>query len=592
MAAIGNLSPTASLSRLAATRLRCRPITDGAAPSGGEASSGAANDEPASGTPARFRFNDVEIDIAQQELWRAGKIVHVEPQVFDLLVHLVHNRDRVVSKDELIDAIWQRRIISETALSSCISAARRAIGDNGDDQFLIRTLHKRGFRFVGELRDEPARAADIVPVPPAAAAVVAAQAAPDADISDVAISVPPCANAPRASIAALPFDNLGDNPLTDHFGCGVSEDITRLLARNRWLTVMSRHSTAAFQGRKMDVRMLGQSLGVRYVLPGSVRRSNDTLKISAELVRSADGVQIWAETYNLPIENIFDVQEEVARQIAATIEPTISRIEQQLAANKRPENLDAWDCYQRGLWHLWSFTAEGLERAERYFSRAVAIEPGMARAHAGLGYVAVQTSLYGPPDDRPKSVKSALQLGRTAVALDEQDAFCRVVLGRALSLLRRNEEATAELETAIELNPSFAQAYFAQGFNKLWAGHPAEAEALLDRAILLSPCDNHLWSFHHVRSWANFSMGEYELAAAFAKCAIRQPNVTYRAFATLVASLGNLADGPELEAAAAELLRRKPDYCGRTARQEFFFCSDESFLERFVKGLHRAGISD
>jgi tetratricopeptide (TPR) repeat protein len=161
-----------------------------------------------------------------------------------------------------------------------------------------------------------------------------------------------------------------------------------------------------------------------------------------------------------------------------------------------------------------------------------------------------------------------------------------------LCMLRRNEEAAAELETAIELNPSLAQAYFAQGFNKLWAGYPAEAEALLDRAILLSPSDNHLWSFHHVRSWAHFSMGEYELAAAFAKYATRQPNVTYRAFATLVASLSYVADDTDLEAATAELLRRKPDYSGRLARQEFFFCRDESFLERFVKGLHRMGISD
>jgi TolB-like protein/Tfp pilus assembly protein PilF len=586
MAAIENLAPTVSLSRLAARRSNDRPATEAAA------RSARGNDEAALGRPARFRFSDVQIDVAQHELQRAGKIVHVEPQVFELLLHLVRNRDRVVSKDELIEAIWQGRIISETALSSCISAARRAVGDDGDHQFLIRTLHKRGFRFVGELRGDPAPTADRASVPSVAAACVVANVAPETDISGIAISGSPRIDVPRASIATLPFDNLSGNPQTDYFGYGVSEDITRLLARNRWLTVLSRHSTAACQGPKIDVRMVGQSFGVRYVLPGSVRRSNDMLKVSAELVRSADGVQIWAETYNLPIGDIFDVQEEIARQIAATIEPTISRIEQQLAANKRPENLDAWDCYQRGLWHLWSFTADGFEQAERYFSRAVAIEPGMARAHAGLGYVQVQRSLYATPDDRSKSVKSALQLGRTAVALDQQDAFCRVVLGRALCLLRRNEEAAAELETAIELNPSFAQAYFAQGFNKLWAGHPAEAEALLDRAILLSPCDNHLWSFHHVRSWAHFSMGEYELATAFAKCATRQPNATYRAFATLVASLSNLADGSELEAATAELLRRKPDYCGRLARQEFFFCSDESFLERFVTSLHRAGIPD
>ena len=196
MAAIANLAPTASLSRPAARRAHGRSATEAARSDG-------ANDEAALGRPARFRFDDVEIDITQQELRRAGKIVHVEPQVFDLLVHLARNRDRVVSKDELIEAIWQGRIISETALSSCISAARRAVGDNGDDEFVIRTLHKRGFRFVGELRDDPAPAADIGPVPLAAAAEVATNVALDADISDAAISGPPRTNLPRASIAAL-----------------------------------------------------------------------------------------------------------------------------------------------------------------------------------------------------------------------------------------------------------------------------------------------------------------------------------------------------------------------------------------------------
>src|SRR5215470_10855819 len=177
MAAIANLAPTASLSRLADTRSHSRPATKTAERSGG------ANDEAALGRPARLRFNDVEIDTAQQELRRAGKIVHVEPQVFDLLVHLVRNRDRVVSKDELIEAIWQGRIISETALSSCISAARRAVGDDGDHQFLIRTLHKRGFRFVGELRGDPAPTADRASVPSVAAACVVANVAPETDIS-------------------------------------------------------------------------------------------------------------------------------------------------------------------------------------------------------------------------------------------------------------------------------------------------------------------------------------------------------------------------------------------------------------------------
>ena len=183
-----------------------------------------------------------------------------------------------------------------------------------------------------------------------------------------------------------------------------------------------------------------------------------------------------------------------------------------------------------------------------------------------------------------------MKSARTAVALDDRDCMCHFVLGRALCLIRRNEEATAALDLAMELNPSFAQAYFAQGFNFLWSGRALEAEALLDRATMLSPRDGHVWSFHHVRAWARFSLGELEAAVRFARQATRLPNVTYRAFATLTASLGSLGDGPESSRAAADLLERKPDYTAAFAREEFFFCNDSAFLERFVAGLRTAGI--
>jgi tetratricopeptide (TPR) repeat protein len=282
----------------------------------------------------------------------------------------------------------------------------------------------------------------------------------------------------------------------------------------------------------------------------------------------------------------------MARQIAATIEPELSKLEQQLAARKPPGNLDAWECYQRGLWHLWAFTTPGFEEAERFFRRAIELDSGLARAHGGLGYVNVQRALYDDPRDRAARIETALQEARTAVALDERDCYCHCVLGRALSLLRRNEEAAVELDLAIELNPSFAQAHFAQGFNLLWFGRPFEAEALLDRATILSPRDSHLWSFHHVRSWVHFSLDEMDLAAEFARRATRQPNVTYRAFATLAAALGNSGNAAEAAAAAADLLQRKPNYTGALARQELFFCSDEAFVERFVAGLRAAGIQE
>lgn len=394
----------------------------------------------------------------------------------------------------------------------------------------------------------------------------------------------------RPAIAVLPFDNLSDDPGNDYFSYGMTEDIIRLLARNRWLMVISRHSTAGFKGRTVDVREVAEQLGVRYVLVGSVRKKRDLVKITAELVRAADGTQLWADSYDLQLEEIFDIQEEMARQIAATIEPELSKVEQQLAARKEPDSLDAWDCYQRGLWNLWAFTTPGFETAEELFRRAIAADPGFARAHGALAYVNVQRALYDQPADRQARLERALAQAHDAVALDPQDCFCHCALGRALCFVRRNDEALAALDYAIELNPSFAQAYFAQGFNLIWYGREIDAEALLDRATMLSPRDSHLWSFHHVRSLAHFSLGDYDVAADFARRAGRLSNATYRATATLAAALGKLGAKDEARKMAAELLKRKPDYRIANVPHEFFYCGDRSFLSRFSEGLRIAGI--
>jgi len=326
-------------------------------------------------------------------------------------------------------------------------------------------------------------------------------------------------------------------------------------------------------------------------MSGSVRKRDDRIRITAELASAADGKQLWSDKYEFQLENVFDIQEEMARQIAATIEPELSKVEQQLAARKAPESVDAWDCYQRGLWNLWRFTSPGFDAAETYFQRAVAADPGFARGHGALSYVNIQRSLYDDPRDRAGRLETALGQARLAVSLDELDCFCQCALGRALCLTRQNDEAVASIELALDLNPSFAQGYFAQGFNFLWYGREIEAETLLDRATLLSPRDSHLWSFHHTRSWAHFSLGEYDVAAEFARRSVRQPNATYRAFATLAASLGRLGEKTQAEVAAAELRRRKVDYTTATARQELFFCNDEGFVDRYAEGLREAGIS-
>jgi TolB-like protein/DNA-binding winged helix-turn-helix (wHTH) protein len=525
-----------------------------------------------------FAFAGHELDLRRQELRRAGEVVHLEPQVFDLLTFLIRNRDRIVSKDEILDAIWEGRIVSEAALSSRINAARKAIGDNGNDQALIRTYHKRGFRFVGEV-EEPAGAGDPKRTP-----------LPDGGAADPVAPLAGGLDSGRPAIAVMPFANVSRDPSYEYFAYGLTEDVIRLLGRNRWLKVLTRHAALPYRGTAADVHEIGRALGVRYLVRGSVRQLGARVRISSELVATDTGRQLWSEVYDLDLPDIFDIQDAMARQIAAVIEPELASVEQEIAARKPPQSLDAWDCYQRGFWHLWGFTSPGFVEAEAMFRRATELEPGLARAHAALSYVNLQRAFYDDPERRPALLDAALAAARISVALDERDALCHCVLGRAHCMRREYEDSLAALELTIALNPSFAQGYFALAFTLIWCGREDEAIALIETATDLSPRDPHLWAFEHTRAVANISLGEFKSAAFYARRACRHPNATYWAYATLAATLGHLDQRDEAKAAVADLLDRKPGYTLAFARRDLFFCDRADFLDRYIEGLARAGL--
>ncbi|MCC7283527.1 MAG: winged helix-turn-helix domain-containing protein [Acetobacteraceae bacterium] len=530
----------------------------------------------------QLHFADFTLDLDRQELRRGADPVHVEPQVFDLLAHLVRHRSRVVSKDELIDAIWGGRIISEAALSSRINAARRALGDSGEAQALIRTMPKRGFRFVAEVQEPaaPPPAGDHPAVPAGAQDAMAP--------SPQAGAAAGC----KPSIAVLPFANLSQDQDAEYFTHGLTEDIIRLLARYRWLTVLSRHSTFPFRGRDVDPREIGATLGVRYLVQGGVRRRGTRVRITADLVSADDGSQIWSESFDLDLPDIFAIQDEMARQIAAVIEPELAQAEREAAVRKPPGNLDAWDSYQRGLWHLWGFSAPAFAEAEAMFRRAIALEPGLARAHSALAYLGFQQSLLSTGARRAGWMAEALDSARQSVALDERDCTTHSVLGRVLGLYRRFSPAIAAHERSLELNPSFGQGYFAFGDTLLWCGRAEESIALAERALELSPRDPHIWAFRNMQALAHLILGERDSAIEYFRIALGHPNASHRVAANLVAVLGLTGAHEELGLAVADLLRRKPGFSIAEARDNYFFCADESFLARYAEGLRAAGIPE
>jgi TolB-like protein/Flp pilus assembly protein TadD len=524
-------------------------------------------------------FTGHEVDLSRHELRRAGQRIHVEPQVFDLLVHLVRNRDRVVSKDELLETIWNGRFVSEAALSSRINAARKAVGDDGERQAFIRTIHKRGFRFVGavdEIEDPPANTAP--PIPEEAPA-----ASPDPELP---------LRSRRPSVVVLPFRNLSPEPGTDYFSYGLTEDIIRLLARHRWMDVLSRHSAAAYCDRDVDAREIGAALGVRYLVHGSVAKHRQRVRLVADLVCAETARQLWSESYDLPLSDVLDVQRAMAEQIAAVIEPELARLEREAAVRRPPVNLGAWDCYQRGLFHLWGFTTPGMAEAETMFRRAIELDPTFARAHGALAYVLLQNTVLGEPSHRAVLLDAALRSSRVAVALDDQDCMNLCVLGRVHCFRHDYDEAIALLEQSIAVNPSFAQAYFALGFTVNFCGRARDAIGYLERATELSPRDPHLSSFHAMRALAHLSLGELEQAVAFARKGTRVPNAKHWPSVILAAALGLMERKEEAQRAVRDILERSPGYTLVTTRSDFFFCADAALVECCIDGLRRAGVAE
>ncbi len=521
----------------------------------------------------RLGFAGHEMDLRRQELRRAGDRVHVEPQVFDLLLHLVRNRDRVVSKDELLDVVWNGRIVSEAALSSRINAARKAIGDDGERQALIRTVHKRGFRFMGEVEEIAAEEATEAPAAPPGQA-------------------PPAEAPGRPSVVVLPFANHSAEPDTDYFSYGLTEDVIRLLARHRWMDVLSRHTAAAFRGREVDAREIGAAFGVRYMVHGSVAKHGERVRLGADLVSCESGRQLWSETYDFPLADVLDVQRAMAEQIAAAIEPEMARLEREAAVRRPPVSLGAWDCYQRGLFHLWGFTQPGLAEAEAMFRRAIALDPGFARAHGGLAYVLLQETVVGEREARAARLEEALQASRNAVGLDAQDCMNLCVLGRVHAFRHDYEEAIALLEEAVALNPSFAQAHFALGCTMVWSGRAREGIAHVERAAQLSPRDPHLSSFHATRALAHIHLGELPEAADSARRATRVPNAKAWPHMMLVAALGLMGREEEARRALDGLLAKEPGYTLAQAEEDFFFCADQELVARCLDGLRRAGLPE
>jgi len=501
-----------------------------------------------------------------------GGVSHpMEPQVFALLDYLIRNRDRVVSKDDIINAVWKGRIVSDEALSSRISTARKAVGDDGHAQSVIRTVPRRGFRFIADVEVLEA----------------------DRDEAGGGVDGTSSSTAPRPvdkpSIVVPPFINMSDNTEQEYFADGIAEDIITALSRFHWFFVISRSTSVTYRG--IDTERVAQELGVHYVLEGSVRRSGARVRITAQLIDTRMNHHVWAERYDRDLEDIFTVQDEITERIMASVAPGIIAAEMRRARSKDIASLDAWDRVMRAHWHLARFTMEDNAEARRLLTEAAQIEPDSAIAFGDLAMINIFDGQWGWGISRDQSLAAAAEAARRAVTIDEDNTWAHIALALVDLFAGRHGESMRRLERAIEISPNDPHAHGYLGFTLSFSGEPQAAMTHLETATRLSPRDPFLGFWYSARGLAAFSAEHYEDCVEWAKKTIEEKPRHPGAYRLLAASCARLGRTGEATAALEQMLRLMPGITITATRQQVPWKQPDD-ARRYLDGLRKAGLPE
>jgi TolB-like protein len=518
-----------------------------------------------------YAFGEFELDLAKGELRHGGEARPVEPQVFALIAFLIEHRERLVSREEIFEKVWDGRIVSDSALTSRIKSARKVLDDDGKTQRYIRTVHGKGLRFVAGVRLERE------PVLESPAAILAGAPPGGNVVSDH-----------RPSIAVLPFRPIGDAGNWSSVADGLPHELIAELARLRWLFVVARASSFRLRSDDVDPRDVGPLLGVRYCLSGTVEVSRDRLTVTAELADTGAGEVVWADRYVGRVDDVHATREQICASIMSQLDIQIPLHEASRARLKVSENLDAWSAYHLGLQHMFRFNSKDNAAAAALFGRAVRMDPGFARAHAGLSFVHFQTAFLRQTNDIEGEAARARQCAQQGLDLDPLDPFVNFTMGRTYWLESDLDRAYSWLERSTSLCPNYAQGIYAKAWTESMAGAALDARAHLDLSMRLSPLDPLYYAMLSARGLTHITLGEDQEAADWTDRGARAPGA-HALIAMIAAAASRLAGREGRARSWADDVRRRTPGLTRTDFFRAFPIRDQVQRRRMADALAALG---
>ena len=515
--------------------------------------------------PMIYQFADFELDTDRVELRANGVAVAVEPQVFALLRLLVENAGRTVSKDEIIEKVWNGRIVSDAAVSSRIKSARQATGDNGNTQAVIRTVRGTGFCFVANVR-------------PRATVSIADPEAPPA-------SEP--ANQYRPSIAVLPFRLVGTAPPDFPVAEALPHDLITELSRLHWLFVIARGSSFRLGGTSTNLDDVHRHLNVQYCLTGMVEMSGSEMSVSVELSDTRTRGIVWSERFRSGMGAVHEIRDRISKAVTSAVEVRIPLNEAQRASLKSPENLDAWSAYHLGLHHMYRFNKADNDIAARLFERAIVREPDFARAYAGLSFTHFQDAFLRYTND-PEAATRARHFASQCLERDPLDPFGHFTMGRAQWLQGDLEASLPWLERANALNPNYAQAKYSTGWAEALLGRAEASQASIAAALALSPLDPLVYGMLGARALSHIVLDDPAPAANWAERAAQSPGA--HALIEMIAAVAHGLNGDHARASAwTQSIKSRARHLNRSDFLRAFPVRDAQARLRIMDMLDKLG---